>query len=289
MLKWLSKFVLDILPSVAATIIGAYIVNHYIVPKSPAGAPAAAMATADPKADLRSDSPAADPKAADVRSPADKASGDRPVVEKASFEKGVAEKAAIERAAERAAAEKAADVTGAAGRHRPAKATADRPVAKTPAATVAAVDPAPALQPALASTAAPTADDRRDANELARAAIERLRPAQEPARSQEASRAPAAMAPLPPPITVSTPNAEVFNSGANATLAVPSRAAAVARADDGSRLSPPGDIPGSLSGSITASRPLDLHADSGAPLPRTSVADDVMSAAKSVFHAVLPH
>ncbi|MDB5549611.1 MAG: hypothetical protein JWP21_3058, partial [Tardiphaga sp.] len=34
MLKWLNKFVLDIMPSVAATIIGAYIVNHYIIPKS---------------------------------------------------------------------------------------------------------------------------------------------------------------------------------------------------------------------------------------------------------------
>ena len=30
MLKYLSKFTMDILPSVVATIIGAYIVNHYI-------------------------------------------------------------------------------------------------------------------------------------------------------------------------------------------------------------------------------------------------------------------
>ena len=33
MLKYFSKIAMDILPSVAATIIGAYIVNHYIVAK----------------------------------------------------------------------------------------------------------------------------------------------------------------------------------------------------------------------------------------------------------------
>ena len=39
--KYISKFTIDILPSVLATIIGAYIVNHYIVAK-PADAPTAA-------------------------------------------------------------------------------------------------------------------------------------------------------------------------------------------------------------------------------------------------------
>ena len=47
------------------------------------------------------------------------------------------------------------------------------------------------------------------------------------------------------------------------------------RADDGLRLTPPADIP---------SRPLDLRAKQG----RSSVTEDVMSAAKSVFHAVVP-
>ena len=41
MLKYLAKFASDILPSVAATIIGAYIVNHYITAKPDAPAPAA--------------------------------------------------------------------------------------------------------------------------------------------------------------------------------------------------------------------------------------------------------
>ena len=49
--KYLTKFTVDILPSVAATVIGAYIVNHYIVSKpGPAAPVASAVSTADPKA-----------------------------------------------------------------------------------------------------------------------------------------------------------------------------------------------------------------------------------------------
>ena len=49
MLKLASKFAMDIFPSVIATILGAYIVNHYINAKTPAADPAAAVSTADPK------------------------------------------------------------------------------------------------------------------------------------------------------------------------------------------------------------------------------------------------
>ncbi len=49
MLKYLTKFAVDILPSVAATVIGAYIVNHYIVTK-PDAPPAASVSTAAVKA-----------------------------------------------------------------------------------------------------------------------------------------------------------------------------------------------------------------------------------------------
>ena len=45
MLNYLKKFTMEILPSVAATIIGAWIVNHYINAK-PADAPAAVGASA---------------------------------------------------------------------------------------------------------------------------------------------------------------------------------------------------------------------------------------------------
>jgi hypothetical protein len=51
MLKLISKFTMDILPSVIATIIGAYIVNHYIniKPGADASATAAAVSSVDPK------------------------------------------------------------------------------------------------------------------------------------------------------------------------------------------------------------------------------------------------
>ena len=54
MLKYITKFAMDILPSVAATIIGAYIVNHYIVsrPDTPAAAVASSV---DPKAEAKTD------------------------------------------------------------------------------------------------------------------------------------------------------------------------------------------------------------------------------------------
>ncbi len=49
MLSYLKKFAVDIFPSVAATVIGAYIVNHYIVSKPGADAPAAAVSAANSK------------------------------------------------------------------------------------------------------------------------------------------------------------------------------------------------------------------------------------------------
>ena len=48
MLKYLSKIAMDILPSIVATVLGAYIVNHYIANKPAADAPAAAVSTVDP-------------------------------------------------------------------------------------------------------------------------------------------------------------------------------------------------------------------------------------------------
>src|SRR5262249_50742215 len=62
MLNYLKKFAMEILPSVAATIIGAYIVNHYINTK-PAEPPAAAVSTPAPRAQraARRPEPAATP------------------------------------------------------------------------------------------------------------------------------------------------------------------------------------------------------------------------------------
>ena len=55
MLKYLSKFAMDILPSVVATIIGAYIVNHYIVSKPTADAPGRGVVRRSKKASGRND------------------------------------------------------------------------------------------------------------------------------------------------------------------------------------------------------------------------------------------
>jgi len=78
-----------------------------------------------------------------------------------------------------------------------------------------------------------------------------------------------ALRPLPPPIMVSTPPTDTTN----------------ARVDDPHRPTPPAEIP-------TARPPLDLRAEMTEPVrqkpEKTSVAEDMLSAAKSVFHAVLP-
>lgn len=272
MLKYVSKFALDILPSVVATIIGAYIVNHYIVAK-PAEAPvAAAVSTSDPaKADPKpSESVAALPEAGV------KAKG---ISERAVLEKTATEKPAV--------VDKPADTAGG-----PAEPRRHQPVLREKAVAKAVQTPTPATAPVEAAVAP---EEKRDANDLARAAIERLRGTNEASpRAQEAVRIPdarqapeahvasvPAVQPLPPPIMVSAPNTEASNP---ATGSVPIKPPyATARIDDPRRPTPPADIPSSLP-------PVDLRAEATLPPPRerTSVADDVLSAAKSVFHAVLP-
>jgi hypothetical protein len=296
MLAWLKKFVLDIMPSIAATIIGAYIVNHYIIPKAPnAPQTATASASVDSKA---SDSKASDSKTGDSKPLGLKAddSAEKTGFEKTGFEKAVADKAAIDKTAEKAAADKAtADRPDNVAKHHPVAKVASKPVAEERRAV----------------------DDRR-ANELARAAIDRLRNTPEAAKAEQtkdstktesakveanksspaaasvvsaspvttASIGPAPVAappmqPLPPAINVTTPNASVFEQGnAQPVLRQPSPQTA-SRQDD-ARVSPPGEIPGR--------RPLDLRAEalSSPPSERTNVADEVVSAAKSMFHAVIP-
>jgi hypothetical protein len=301
--KYLSKFVLEILPSVVATIIGAYIVNHYIVARPATNAPvAAAVSTVDPKAadPKTADSKAADPKKTDARTAKADAKGSEkgPVIpsdvaggapDPATSKKNTADKA-TEKSVDKPT--DTASLPVETRRHQPAP--RDKTVAKTPLAP--AQNPAPAVAAVSVVPpveASPTLDERRDANDMARAAIERLR------NSSEASRAPgtprvqdprvqdsprvvsAPVQPLPPAIMVSTPSGEAFNPNGTAPPKPPY--APVARVEDPRRPPPPADIP-------TASRPLDLHAEATASMPeqRTTVADDMLSAAKSVFHAVLP-
>jgi len=296
--KYLSKFTIDILPSVAATVIGAYIVNHYIVTKPAADAPvAAAVSAADPKTAAKSP----EVRTGDVGNlPAAgvKAKG---ISEKAIFEKTAAERPTVVEKVEAKADLKAdtkpadAPVESASipAEPRPARAAARekekiRVVLPSPVQAVTpAVATVPPSAPVVETAAVP--EDRRDANDLARAAIERLRvnndglPRPSDARVPESPRietprvavAPA-LRPLPPPITVSTPSGgETFDHGRPPY------------ADDASadprHPTPPAEIP--------VSRPLDLRADVAEPSVRersTAVAEDVLSTAKSLFHAVLP-
>ncbi len=99
MLNYLKKFAVDIFPSVAATVIGAYIVNHYIVAKPSADAPpAAAASTVDPKGDgkaeAKSEAKPAETTASVSNIPAAgvKAKG---ISEKAVMEKTAAERPAV--------------------------------------------------------------------------------------------------------------------------------------------------------------------------------------------------
>jgi hypothetical protein len=324
--KYLTKFTIDILPSVAATVIGAYIVNHYIVTKPGADAPVvAAVSAAGPKAAAKTteaktteakttEAKTTEAKTTEAKTTEAKTTetGNLPgagvkakgISEKAIFEKTAAERPTVVEKVEAKADVKADVKADAKPANTPAE-TASIPAEPRPTrpaprekirvvlpspvqpATSAAPPSAPVVAPAIETASVP--DDRRDANDLARAAIERLRVnndgsprAPEVARTPESPRietprvatAPS-LRPLPPPITVSTPpGAESADQGR-----APNAANASA---DPRRPTPPAEIP--------VSRPLDLRADVAEPSvrERTSVAEDVLSAAKSVFHAVLP-
>ncbi|PJG52625.1 hypothetical protein CVM73_24755 [Bradyrhizobium forestalis] len=299
MLKYLAKISMDIFPSVLATIIGAYIVNHYINAKPAADTPAAVVAPA------QTDGKPTD--AANLPAPGVKAKG--------ISEKSVTDKAAVEKPADHqpTAETKAADVAPAETSPRGRPSARDKAAAKSaPAAS------APVVEANSASTAASPAATP-DANDLARAAIERLRkspegkaaearssetrpaevrssdtkPAERPAEPvvREAARTPEAprvvsveptpVRPLPPPITVSTPSSEAYgNAGSN-----PPYTASIS-GEDPNRVTPPADIPVPV-----IAPPLDLRADAGASMPRpkkTNVADEMLSGMKSMFNAVLP-
>jgi len=309
MLNYLKKFTMDILPSVAATIIGAYIVNHYIVAK-PAAPASAAMSTADPAAPA--DAKPAE-KAADVGSQPEAGVKAKGMSERTLLERSASEKATVVEKPQDKSQDKPVDMKSAdakpgdapaetaslpadSRRHQmaPREKTAVRVVLPSPVQAVApvAVTPAPVPAPTVEAAVTPAAvapEERRDANDLARAAIERLRNdnaqrTPEVARTQEAPRVMApAMRPLPPPIMVSTPPSEAIDPAASQPKPP---YATDAKADNPNRPTPPADIP------VSPRPPLDLRAEAMMPAPatkeHTTVAEDMLSAAKSVFHAVLP-
>lgn len=275
------KFFLEkILPSVLTTVTAAYIVNHYIVAK-PADAPLTAAAPA-------------------VIS--DKAGSDNP-------EAGVRAKGVSEKAVAKVEAEKVQPETAAAKPAEKRTETAGQSTDTKKHQTVRHEKAAKATSaPAAPARTASVPDDHRDANDLARAAIDRLRgtndassrvealrpqsevprPQQDagrqpvestPLRLQEVTRAAPkpAMQPLPPAIQVSAPAVETRGPDATEMEDEPR----FNRADHARLPVPPADIP-------QASRPLDLEANAAAPRAHATVADDMLSAAKAVFQTVLP-
>jgi hypothetical protein len=338
MLNYLKKFAVDIFPSVAATVIGAYIVNHYIAAKPGTDTPpVAAASTANPRADgraeSRTDAKPADTSASVSNLPAAgvKAKG---ISEKAIMEKTAAERPAVVEKPEgksEAKAEVKADIKAdtkadAKSSEAPAEAASApaeprrQQAAPREKEKIRVVLPSP-VQPAASSAApvvaaAPTApvetapEEHRDANDLARAAIERLRANGEGApRAPETARAPdvskeahkteapkaetpkaeasrtvtaPAIRPLPPPIMVSAPPTGEPSSQQGSSQPRPPYAAN-AEASNPNRPTPPADIP--------LSRPIDLRAEAAEPSVReraSAAAEDALSTAKSLFQAVLP-
>jgi hypothetical protein len=287
MLKLVSKFAMDILPSVIATVVGAYIVNHYINAKTPAAVPAAAVSPAEPKkAVSKADSKPAE-KSADlgnIHEPGVRAKG---ISEKSVSEKSAADKAAVEKPAEKA--------------DRPSETASIPPVVPVetrhhqPAPREKAVSKPPAAEPVVAApVTAPPAEPAAtpDANDLARAAIERLRGNDPSPRTQEAVRLPEPPKPAEPPRTAVIPAAPAPVAAAPSLQPLPppimvttpqtADPKPVARIDDPTRPTPPADIP-------DPHPPLDLRADAAdQPAKRPSVADDVLSATKKLFNSVLP-
>jgi hypothetical protein len=293
MLKYVSKFAMDILPSVVATILGAYIVNHYINAKPATDVPAAAMSSIDSKkANARNGAKPAQPSTdvANIPEPGVRARGisEKTILDRSAVEKPVAEKPVpvVEKPAEKPADKPTETASIPVEVKRPQPAPREKAVAKA-APVVAAPTTAAPVEAAVAP------EEHRDANDLARAAIERLRGTTEASRAQEAARAPETsrvvsappitpIRPLPPPIMVSSPAAETVGPTAGPLQARPPYEV-MGRGDDSRRPTPPADIPDS--------RPLDLRAEAAVPSTHehTTVAEDVLSAAKSVFHAVLPN
>lgn len=288
--KFFSKYFLEVIPSIVASVVGAYIVTHYINNKPADKPPAAVSSTEVPAAKAAPVAVKAAPPAQKAASIPEKAKSEPSKAEVLKAENAKAEAVRAEKAErarlEKAEKEKAEAALRAERHHLPA--VKEKPVAK------AASGPAAATP---ASEANAAVDERRDANEIARAAIARLR-GNEPPRAPEPSTSPERAAldnpiytPGAPPALLQAPVHALPPAAmapppaweASVPIMVPSppefappapRRSMAQQAEDRSRPTPPADIP---------SHPLDLRANGNA-----SVADEVVSAARSVFETVVP-
>lgn len=331
MLKYLAKISMDIFPSVLATIIGAYIVNHYINARPAADTPAVLVAPADagkngkPGDVANLPAPGVKAKGVSEKSISEKSASDKPAADKSAETKSAETKPADTKSADTKSAEtkaadtKAADVAPGEASHGRKAAPKSSSVASTPAGPAAApVVEANSAPPAASPAATP------DANDLARAAIERLRKSPEgkaaekaaeakaneikpseirPAEAKAAERTPehavqevlripeaprnvtaVSSSVRPLPPPINVSTPSADAYGNGGSQANPPFTASVGN-DSPNRLTPPADIPVPV-----IAPPLDLRADAGAtaPQPKTNVADEMLSGMKSMFHAVLP-
>jgi len=272
MLKYLTKFALDVLPSVVATILGAYIVNHYVNTKSDADARSAAVVSPADTKNQKNDSKSLE--TAKIPEPGVKAKGisERAMIEKSASE-GLAEVKPVEKPAEVKPAETAS--IPAETRRTPAP----REKGHRQDRSHRLLSPPWRLhQPTLRRRLKPRrrrknggmpmiwrAQRSSDCVEAAANVQEASRPETnrpeasraeanrnpEPARSQEAVRTVGVspVRPLPPPIAVATRAAEGNNAGSSS--ANPPYTASI-RNDDPNRPTPPAEIP--------SQPPLDLRA-----------------------------
>src|ERR1700719_4552896 len=159
MLKYVSKFTMDILPSVVATIIGAYIVNHYIVTRPAADAPvAAAVSPAVPKKPEAGSDARPATKSADIRNipgPGVKAKGisERAMIEQTAAEKPTVVERTVEKPVEKSADTPAetASIPVEPRHYQPGPREKEKTVAKSVAAPVAPQAPPAAAAPVVAA------------------------------------------------------------------------------------------------------------------------------------------
>ncbi len=267
MLGYLSKFVLQMLPTISATVIGAYIVTTWINPKT----------QPDPAKVAARQAPMAAPAADELAAP------DVPVAP-----------APVAKSAEAAETSKPAEtIKTETGKPAKAASTSDGvriiPIVKQPAATA----DLPASAPASVSAAEPAAaaDERKDANERARAALQRLRGSSETARVAGEPAKPAVSAvrlqevrvapepspasplatvapPLPPAVSIASPRYSQIDVADQVAPGQPERP------------TPPGEIP-------TVRQPISLQASHRVG-ENPSFAEDFVSATKSFFRAITP-
>lgn len=188
--KFLSKYILEVIPSIVATVVGAYIVTNYINNKAPAEKPpmataAPAQAVATPETPRKDDAAAAKEVKAETKSET-KAEATAKAAAKAAAERLASEKAATARTS----AEKAETARKAAERRELEKRDAERREAEARAHALAK-----------GAKGVPTAAEGvsgSGANDLARAAIERLRTEEPKAEAKgEPKAAPRIIEPKP--------------------------------------------------------------------------------------------